>query len=209
MIVGPERGVVIPAPTTSQPFPWEGKPAMHDHPIIPGVRFKDIDGFPGYCVGDDGSVWSRRSGNSRGPRLDERWHRLIAQANPARNNYLHVQLCRNGKASTKKVHALVLNAFVGPPAPGMEACHDPDPDPSNNKLSNLRWDTRKANAEDCTKHGRQLVGSSQNNAKLDEAKALEIRAMKGIESQQKTAKRHGVSQSTISRVQSGDNWKHI
>jgi uncharacterized alkaline shock family protein YloU len=30
----------------------------------------------------------------------------------------------------------------------MEACHHPDPTPSNNKLENLRWDTRAENEQD-------------------------------------------------------------
>lgn len=47
MMIGPDRGVVIPDPTTSQPFPWEGKTAMHDqsiparkkHQVEIGVKF--------------------------------------------------------------------------------------------------------------------------------------------------------------------------
>jgi hypothetical protein len=45
------------------------------------------------------------------------------------------------------VHTLVLLAFVGPPPADMEACHWDDV-PSNNRLSNLRWDTKAANAAD-------------------------------------------------------------
>jgi hypothetical protein len=33
-------------------------------------------------------------------------------------------------------------------------------------LSNLRWDTRKANAEDMVKHGRSCVGENNPRAKL-------------------------------------------
>lgn len=45
------------------------------------------------------------------------------------------------------VHKLVLEAFVGLAPDGMCACHFDD-DPTNNKLSNLRWDTQAANAAD-------------------------------------------------------------
>lgn len=34
-------------------------------PDCPGVNFKAIDGFPGYCVGDDGSVWMSLSFRNR------------------------------------------------------------------------------------------------------------------------------------------------
>jgi hypothetical protein len=29
-------------------------------PYVEGVVFKDILDYPGYCVGDDGSVWSSK-----------------------------------------------------------------------------------------------------------------------------------------------------
>jgi hypothetical protein len=51
------------------------------------------------------------------------------------------------------MHILVLEAFVGPRPAGMEGCHWDD-DPTNNHLSNLRWDTRSANARDAVRNGR-------------------------------------------------------
>lgn len=53
---------------------------------------------------------------------------------------------------TRLVHSLVLEAFIGPRPPGFEACHN-DGDPANNRLSNLRWDTRSANTRDRVRHG--------------------------------------------------------
>ena len=53
------------------------------------------------------------------------------------------------------VHRLVLEAFVGPAPDGMEACHN-DGDPTNNRLDNLRWDTRSANNTDAVRHQRNL-----------------------------------------------------
>lgn len=45
-----------------------------------------------------------------------------------------------------RVAVLVLTAFVGPrPSPQHEACHGPDFTKSNNRLRNLRWDTKSAN----------------------------------------------------------------
>lgn len=55
---------------------------------------------------------------------------------------------------TVKSHLLVLEAFVGPrPGPGYDGCHD-DGTRDNNHISNLRWDTKSANAQDRIKHGR-------------------------------------------------------
>lgn len=35
----------------------------------------------------------------------------------------------------------------------MEACHFPDPDLNNNRIENLRWDTKSANMQDRIIHG--------------------------------------------------------
>lgn len=71
------------------------------------------------------------------------------KSGPAGKQYLHVSL---GSANSRKVHRLVLLAFVGPCPPGMEACHN-NGDRFDNRLSNLRWDTRSANNLDKNAHG--------------------------------------------------------
>lgn len=63
--------------------------------------------------------------------------------------YLYVTLGRQ----SRQVHRLVLEAFQGPAAPGMESCHN-NGDPLDNRVSNLRWDTHSANMRDQTTHGR-------------------------------------------------------
>lgn len=64
-----------------------------------------------------------------------------------------VTLSAPGRRRHVRVAHLVLEAFVGPRPPGLEACHDPDPDPWNNHRANLRWDTRSANQLDSVRHG--------------------------------------------------------
>jgi len=51
------------------------------------------------------------------------------------------------------VHLLVLLAWVGPRPEGYEACHG-DKGRLRNHVDNLRWDTRKANAADRVRSGR-------------------------------------------------------
>ena len=60
----------------------------------------------------------------------------------------------NGTRKTWKIHALVLLAFVGPRPEGYFACHN-NGDNTDNRLSNLRWDTAAANAADAIAHGTQ------------------------------------------------------
>lgn len=63
-----------------------------------------------------------------------------------------VSLRRPGIQKTFYVHRLVLEAFVGPCPEGMEACHG-NGDPGDNRIENLRWDTRFANVHDMLGHG--------------------------------------------------------
>lgn len=58
------------------------------------------------------------------------------------------------------LHRLVLLTFVGPCPEGMEGCHN-DGDKLNNRLSNLRWDTRSSNAKDRTAHGANWLASRE------------------------------------------------
>jgi hypothetical protein len=67
-------------------------------------------------------------------------------------NYQHVTLSNSGRRVTRSVHRLVLDAFVGFRPDGMEGCHR-DGEPSNNRLSNLRWDTVSENHLDTVRHG--------------------------------------------------------
>lgn len=58
----------------------------------------------------------------------------------------------DGNSKTYYVHRLVLEAFVGPAPDGMEACHN-NGVPDDNRVENLRWDTRSANRLDRVTHG--------------------------------------------------------
>lgn len=80
---------------------------------------------------------------------------------PGANGHMQVSLSRPHKVVY--VHRLVLIAFVGPPPDGMEVCHN-DGDPTNNVLSNLRWDTRTGNMRDAVDH-RTHVNARKSHCK--------------------------------------------
>ena len=63
-----------------------------------------------------------------------------------------VVLRRDGKGKTWLVHRLVAMAFLGPCPPGYVVCHN-NGDRLDNRVENLRWDSRSANAFDSIKHG--------------------------------------------------------
>ena len=63
-----------------------------------------------------------------------------------------VNLSKENHQILRLVHQVVLEAFVGPRPGGADCCHG-DGDVTNNHISNLRWDTRSANAQDTIRHG--------------------------------------------------------
>lgn len=112
--------------------------------------WKPVVGYEGYYeVSDFGRVRSLDRSSKRGLRKGQ-----IKTPYPLDTGHLRVRLSFNSKSRAFLVHRLVLEAFVGPCPAGMEGCHDPDPDPANNRLANLRWDTRSSNQLDSVKHGR-------------------------------------------------------
>ena len=117
------------------------------------VPIPDYEGI--YEVSDDGRVWSVRRPRPGCVFVSKtghvhHWNEIgghVMQQELNRYGYPFVALSKNGKATSRTVHRLVLEAFVGPCPEGMEACHDND-DPTDNRLSNLRWDTHQSNIDE-------------------------------------------------------------
>lgn len=93
----------------------------------------------------------------------------------------------------------------------MECCHN-NGDPFDNHLSNLRWDTRKANAADSVRHGVVPRGSKCRLSKLTEEDVLEIRRLKAQNPgllNKDIAKRFGCHSSTIGTIVRRECWTHV
>lgn len=118
--------------------------------------WRSVVGYDGYYeVSDRGRVRSVERSTYSGPggmrRVPETILRPHARGADGRR---HVALSVDGDRATKLISALVLAAFVGPRPPGMLACHN-DGNPSDDRLTNLRWDTYRENALDKVRHGTQ------------------------------------------------------
>lgn len=172
---------------------------------LPIEEWRTIPGFSKYDVSNLGRVMSHARGGT--PRI-RKSTRLNSRGDPG---YRLMSLVDDsGKAHGKLVHRLVLEAFVGPCPPGMEACHEDD-DPENNALSNLSWDTHAKNMQDKDSKGRTPKGASHPCATLTEAQVREIRAVtewkRGMQAEY--ARRFGVNDSAIYYARTGRNWSHI
>jgi hypothetical protein len=88
----------------------------------------------------------------------------------------------------------------------MECCHC-NGICDDNRIENLRWDTRKANMGDKVVHGTDPKGERNGQAKLTQAKVIEIRRL-GAEgwTQVGIAAKFGVSDSTIRDILTRRKW---
>lgn len=112
--------------------------------------WKPIPGWEDlYEVSDHGKVRSLDRIDRKGA---FRRGRLLKAVEDKRGR-MNLHLCKDGYKKPVRVHRLVLESFVGPCLPGMEACHAND-DPTDNRLSNLRWDTPSANQHDAVRNGK-------------------------------------------------------
>lgn len=117
-------------------------------------EWRAVPGYEGaYEVSDQGRIRGVDRRNSRGTLVRGRVlkFRLLPNGRP------RVSLCCDGVIRDWYPYRLVLEAFVGPCPPGMEALHWDD-DVANNRLSNLRWGTRTDNMRDMSRNGRGNAG---------------------------------------------------
>lgn len=166
------------------------------HPIVPRVRFRDVPGYPGYCVGSDGSAWSCKGFGVGEP--GDTWFRLKPDC--PENGYLRVTLSRDGKARRFLLHLLVLELFDGPCPPGME-CRHLDGDRGNNRLTNLTWGTKIENRGDQFLHGTAREGETHPQAKLSDADvAAIIERLRAGDTLASVARDFGVSYPLIAMI---------
>jgi NUMOD4 motif-containing protein/HNH endonuclease len=127
-------------------------------------QWRPVVGFPDYEVSDHGRVrsvdriklYTQRSKSGRAYTVERKHHGRLLRAGTMKSGHQIVIL---GRGNPRCVHALVLEAFVGLAPTGTECCHWDD-DPANNRLSNLRWDTRASNLADYKRnHGRHVNGA--------------------------------------------------
>jgi len=188
-------------------------------------QWKTIEWAPNYQISNFGGIRQLgRTFERKNPKHPQ-FSQIINIKPKVLNGYIKLQnnkpICRmvalrsNGKTVYCRVHQLVLTSFVGPCPPGLEGCHN-NGNPLDNRLDNLRWDTRLNNAADMKLHGTFSpppvhLGEAHPNSKL---RVGDVRYIKSIKKwphglQRIIAKNLGVSSNTILRIRRGDVWSHV
>jgi hypothetical protein len=120
-----------------------------------------------------------------------------------------VNLKLDGAQQMRTVHRLVMLAFMGLCPRGLEVCHG-DGVRHNNKLSNLRYDTRKGNLQDKHQHGTAICGEKHQWSRLTSDQVRSIRQLvKQGKTQRAIAKQFHVHFATISAIICGKSWGHL
>ena len=167
-----------------------------------------IPGLPGYFATENGEIYSnlRSSKNPDG-------NFLILKQYVVKAGYKKFMARKDGKKINFLVHRAVALALLGAYGAPFEVCHN-DGDRSNNRLDNLRWDTRKGNHHDKLAHGTQIRGESVYNAKLTLAQVKIIRDAYDNRCHEhwglaRLSKEFGVHLSTINDVAKRRTWTWI
>lgn len=167
-------------------------------------RWLSVADWPGYEISDLGrarSYWTRTVKTGLGLRpeptiLVTEWEQAGA---------IQIILSRNLGKETRRAYVchLVLEAFVGPRPPKYECCHF-DGDNKNNRLNNLRWDTKSANMLDRLRHGT----TKSHLLKEADIPAIWARLVAG-ENMTAIGRDYAVSFSVINQIKRGGSWGHI
>lgn len=158
-------------------------------------------------VDKHGAIWRHQDGSTpiAPTRADTGRHRA--------GSYRKLQFTWGGKRQAVLAHRvvwMVTNRALIPE--GLEINHK-DGDRENNAPRNLELVIRSENV----KHSFRVLGQKvkeqrgvkNTSAKLDEAKVLEIRALRNSVTQRYLAAQFGVTQRTISEIQTRKTWAHV
>lgn len=134
---------------------------------------------------------------------------VLRKLTPDKEGYLQAGFIVDGKMVMRKIHHLVLEAFVGLRGEGQVTRHL-DGDPGNNQLSNLVWGSQSENMQDQIHHGTATRGVKNSQSKLSEEQVREIRSrLTEGESGSSLAKEFGLSDATICRIRYGHRYRSV
>ena len=101
-------------------------------------QWMQVSEFPNYMVSSFGRVMNIRTFRVLKPGMNDT------------TGYLHVNLCKDGDVSNKRIHRLVAEAFILN-LTNFPCVDHKDRNSLNNHLSNLRWCTQKENQHNRSK----------------------------------------------------------
>lgn len=167
-------------------------------------EWRPVVGLEGvYEVSSYGRV--RRVLGSRGARAGR-----ILVPRLSEDGYLYLGLHFDGKRLLRRVHRLVIEAYVGPRPPGCEVNHI-DGIKLNAHYTNLEYVTRAENTQHAYDIGLKPRGAERRQSRLRDADVIEIRRLyrSGVTRCQALGDQFGVSHQTIRDIVKERKWRHL
>ncbi|MFE7397996.1 HNH endonuclease [Streptomyces sp. NPDC057557] len=159
-------------------------------------EWREIPEYPGYAVSSEGRV--------RGPdgTLLKLWK--------SGAGYRSVGLCADGTRAIEYVHRLVARGFHGPPPADRTDASHINGVRTDNRSSNLVWESRTENIARTAGHGTMLVGERANGAVLtaDDVREIRRRATTG-ETQVEIARDYPVTRHMVGLIIRWQRWRHL
>ena len=165
-------------------------------------QIKGIPNFSNYYADTNGNIYSKRVRKSKN-KLSNKLYKLKL-CNLC--GYLIVVLYKNCKRNQFYVHRLILKTFVGNCPQYMESCHNNN-DKQDNRLENLRWDTKSNNYKDRIKNGTTNNDERNGYSKLNESQVKIIKELLKIKYTEKNISQiFNVSRSCIAHIKQKRTW---
>jgi hypothetical protein len=160
-----------------------------------------ILGFPNYQATTSGDIISYAGRKAR-----------VLKARVGSAGYLSLTLCKDNIKTSRLIHQLIAETFLGPRPKGYVVDHI-DRDKLNNKVENLRWVTyseNNRNKDPFESPSRFPKGVAHKAAKLSEESVREIyRRAWALVNQGVLAKAFKVSRTTITQIKHGQVWASV
>lgn len=125
------------------------------------------------------------------------------------DGYPNLVLCKNGRQILHRVHALVLEAFIGPRPKNFDGSHL-NGIRDDNRLVNLKWCSKKENQSHRKLHGTDCKGETHQNSKLKASDVLLIRELHGGGiGINKLGRMYNVDKTCIWQIAKRKAWTHL